>query len=341
MPGVASSEISLGLSLAGFRADAASLAAAARGAEQSGYGSVWTGEAWGSDAFTPLAYIAALTSRVRLGTAIAQMPARTPAMTAMTALTLQQLSAGRVVLGLGASGPQVVEGWHGVPFRPPVSMTREYLAVLRKALAGTERLEFAGSVYQIPYSGADATGQGRPLRTTLPPAPDIPILVAALGPKNVAMAVAEADGLLPYLWSPTRWSRAWGETLEKAPDGFHIAPTVVACVGDDLDACRDQVRPRIALHIGGMGSKTKNFYAALVSRYGYEQEASQIQDLYLSGDRAGACAAVPDELVDDLALVGPVARVADQLALWREGPVTTLIVEPTDLEMVETIASLW
>ncbi|WP_157489013.1 LLM class F420-dependent oxidoreductase [Pseudofrankia sp. DC12] len=335
------SDIALGLSLAGTRCDAASLVDVARRAEQAGYCSVWTGEAWGSDAFTPLACIAAVTSRLRLGTAIAQMPARTPAMTAMTALTLQQLSQGRFILGLGASGPQVVEGWHGVPYHPPVPMTREYLAVLRRALAGTERLEFAGSIYSIPYTGAGSTGQGRPLRTTLPGAPDTPILVAALGPKNVAMAVAEADGLLPYLWSPTRWRDAWGDALAKAPDGFQVAPTVLACVGDDLDACRDQVRPRIALHIGGMGSKTKNFYAALVARYGYVDEANRIQDLYLSGDRAGACAAVPDELVDDLALVGPLARVADQLAAWRDGPVTTMIIEPADLAMAEPIASLW
>ncbi|KPM56343.1 5,10-methylene tetrahydromethanopterin reductase [Frankia sp. R43] len=335
------SKVALGLSLAGIRGDAATLAAVARRAEESGYDSVWTNEAWGNDAFTPLGVIAAVTSRLGLGTAIAQIPARTPATTAMTALTLQQLSGGRLTLGLGASGPQVVEGWHGVPFRQPVRMTSEYLAVLRKALAAKERLEFAGSIYTIPYAGADATGQGRPLRSTMPPAPDTPILVAAMGPKNVAMTVAEADGLLPYLWSPTRWSAAWGETLAKAPAGFQVAPTVLACVGDDLDKCRDQVRPRIALHIGGMGSKKTNFYAALVSRYGYEAEAGHIQDLFLSGDRAGACAAVPDELVDDLALVGPLERIADQLAAWRDGPVTTMIIEPADLSMLEPIASLW
>ncbi|MCK9926410.1 LLM class F420-dependent oxidoreductase [Frankia sp. Mgl5] len=334
-------KVALGLSLAGIHGDAASLADVARRAERSGYDSVWTGEAWGSDAFTPLAYVAAVTSRLRLGTAIAQMPARTPATTAMTVLTLQQLSQGRVLLGLGASGPQVVEGWHGVPYRPPVRMTREYLAVLRKALAATERLEFSGSVYTVPYTGPDSTGQGRPLRSTMPAAADTPILIAALGPKNVAMAVAEADGLLPYLWSATRWSGAWGEALEKAPEGFQVAPTVLACVGDDLDDCRDQVRPRIALHIGGMGSRSRNFYASLVSRYGYADEASRIQDLYLGGDRAAACAAVPDELVDDLALVGPLTRIADQLAAWRDSPITTLIVEPTDLAMVEPIASLW
>jgi F420-dependent oxidoreductase-like protein len=338
---VGASEVQLGLSLAGVRGDAATISAAAVRAEKAGYASVWTGEAWGGDAFTPLAFIAALTDRIQLGTAIAQMPARTPATTAMTVLTLQQLSGGRVILGLGASGPQVVEGWHGVPYHPPVPMTREYLTILRTALAGKKRLEFSGRYYEIPFTGAGATGQGRALRTTLPPAPDTPILVAALGPKNAAMTVAEADGLLPYLWSPTRWREAWGETIAKAPAGFQVAPTVLACVGDDLAACRDAVRPRIGLHIGGMGSKTKNFYAALVARYGYAEEASRIQDLYLGGERAAAIAAVPDELVDDLALVGPPARIADQLAAWRDGPVTTVIVEPTDLAMVEEIASVW
>jgi F420-dependent oxidoreductase-like protein len=306
-----------------------------------GYDSVWSAEAWGNDAFTPLAHIAAVTTRLRLGTGIAQMAARTPAATAMTALTLQQLSQGRFTLGLGVSGPQVVEGWHGVPYHPPVQMTREYLAVLRTALAGQERLEFSGSFFSIPYAGPGATGQGRPLRTTVPPAPQTPILIAAMGPRNVAMAVETADGLLPYLWSPTRWHDTWGDALGKAPEGFQIAPTVLACVGDDIAACRDRVRPRIALHIGGMGSRSTNFYASLVSRYGYAEEARRIQDLYLSGERAKATAAVPDELVDDLALVGPPARIADQLALWREGPITTLIVEPAEPTMLETIADVW
>ncbi|XVQ14946.1 LLM class F420-dependent oxidoreductase [Spirillospora sp. CA-255316] len=331
----------LGLSLTGLQKAGPSLAATAQQAERLGYDSVWSAEAWGDDAFTPLAHIAAVTTRLRLGTGIAQMAARTPAATAMTTLTLQQLSGGRFTLGLGVSGPQVVEGWHGVPYRSPVRMTREYLAVLRKALAGSERLEFSGSFFSIPYTGPGSTGQGRPLRTPVPPAADTPILVAAMGPKNVAMAVEEADGLLPYLWSPTRWRDTWGDALRKAPEGFQVAPTVLACVGDDIAACRDRVRPRIALHIGGMGSRSKNFYASLVSRYGFTEEVRRIQDLFLSGERAKASAAVPDELVDDLALVGPPARITDQLALWREGPVTTLIVEPAEPSMLETIASVW
>jgi F420-dependent oxidoreductase-like protein len=335
------SKPSLGLSLAGIPPQGRALESTARQAEQLGYDSVWTSEAWGNDAFTPLAFIAAATSRLRLGTGIAQMAARTPSATAMTTLTLQQLSGGRFTLGLGASGPQVVEGWHGVPYRSPVRMTREYLTVLRKALAGAERLEFSGSFFSIPYTGPESTGQGRPLRTPLPPAPETPILIAALGPKNVAMAIEEADGLLPYLWSPTRWRTTWGDALAKAPDGFQIAPTVLACAGPDIAACRDRVRPRIALHVGGMGSKSTNFYASLVSRYGYTGEVERIQDLYLSGKRGEACAAVPDDLVDDLTLVGPPAKIADQLAAWRESPITTLIVEPTEPATLEAIARAW
>jgi F420-dependent oxidoreductase-like protein len=338
---MARSSASLGLNLAGMGWRGPDLLAVARRAEELGYDSVWSSEAWGNDAFTPLAHIAAATSRLRIGTAIAQIAARTPAATAMTTLTLQQLSGGRFTLGLGVSGPQVIEGWHGVPFRPPVQVTREYLRILRIALAATDRVEFSGSFFTIPFTGPGSTGQGRPLRTTLPGAPDTPILVAAMGPRNVAMAVEEADGLLPYLWSPTRWQQTWGAALEKAPPGFQVAPTVFACVGDDLDACRDRLRPRIALHIGGMGSRTRNFYASLVSRYGYASEARQIQDLFLGGKRAQAAAAVPDALVDDLALVGPPGRIADQLARWREGPVTTMIVEPTEPGMMEAVAGIW
>jgi F420-dependent oxidoreductase-like protein len=337
---MSSSAVSLGLSLTGVGWNGPTLAAFARRAEQLGFDSVWSAEAWTNDALTPLAYIAASTSRLRIGTAIAQLAARTPAATAMATLTLQQLSEGRFMLGLGVSGPQVVEGWHGVPFHPAVPLTREYLTVLRAALAG-ERVAFSGEYVQVPYTGPGATGQGKPLRTSLPPAPQTPILVAAMGPRNVAMVVEEADGLLPYLWSPTRWRETWGPALAKARDGFQVAPVVVACLGDDLGACRDRVRPRIALHIGGMGSRKTNFYASLVSRYGYAEQVARIQDLYLAGDRKGACAAVPDELVDDLALVGPVARVAEQLALWREGPVTTLIVEPTDPAMMDGVVQAW
>lgn len=309
--------------------------------EAAGYDSLWTAEAWGADAFTPLAFLAATTTRIELGTAIAQIWARTPGATAMTALTLQQLSAGRLQLGLGVSGPQVVEGWHGVAFRRPLAATRDYVAILRRALAADGKVTHDGTEYSVPYTGPDASGLGRPLRSTQPGAPDTPIYVAALGPRNTQLAAEVADGILPYLWSPRHWKAAWGDALASAPEGFRVAPTVVAALGDDIATCRDEVRPRIALHVGGMGSRDRNFYKSLVERYGYEEDAARIQDLFLAGDRVGATAAVPDALVDDLALVGPPAHVAEQLAVWRDGPVTTLIVEPTRAEAIEQVAEVW
>jgi len=330
----------LGLSTIGLDSRPDSLRAIAQQAEALGYSSIWTAEAWGRDAYTPLAFVAAATTRIGLGTAIAQIYSRAPGATAMTALTLQELSGGRLLLGLGVSGPQVIEGWHGVPFRAPLQTTREYVAILRQAMRGDTKVEYSGDVYSVPYRGEGATGLGRPLRTSAPPAPDTPILIAALGPKNTALAVEIGDGLLPYLWSPRHWRRAWGDALASAPTGFRVAPTVVAALGNDLAACRDRVRPRIALHVGGMGSKDRNFYKSLVATYGYTDEAELIQERFLAGDRAGAVAAVSDELVDDLALVGPPGHVAEQLAGWREGPVTTLIVEPTTPEAIEQIARL-
>jgi F420-dependent oxidoreductase-like protein len=325
-----------GICLAGACRERGLLIETAQRAERLGFDSLWSSEAWGWDAFSPLNVAAAMTSTIRLGTAIAQIAARTPTALAMAALTTQAMSEGRLLLGLGVSGPQVVEGWHGVPFEAPVASTREYLQIVRMALAG-EKVEFQGARYGIPYRGEGGTGLGRALRSSMPAAPEIPLLVAAMGPKNVAMAVDQADGLLPYLWSPTHWSRVWGEVLAKAPDGFLVMPTVLVSMGSDLAACRDAVRPRLALHIGGMGSRDRNYYADLVRRYGYA-EVDKIQDLFLSGDRAGAAQALPDALVDDLALVGPVDHVRQQVAHWRHGPLHTLILEPTDAAMLEAIA---
>lgn len=331
----------LGLSTIGIPVTGPVLGDLAVRAEAAGFDSIWTAEAWGADAFTPLAYMAAKTSTLKLGTAIAQMSSRSPAVTGMTVLTLQQLSGGRVVLGLGVSGPQVIEGWHGVAFRKPLAMSRDYLAILRKVLAADAKVVHEGEVLSVPYAGADATGLGKPLRSTLTPAPQTPILVAALGPKNTAQAAEIADGLLPYLFSPRHWEKVWGEAVAAAGPGFQVAPTVLAAIGDDLDACRDEVRPSIALHIGAMGSKDQNFYATLVKRYGYEAEADHIQDLYLAGHRKEAIAAVPDALVDDLALVGPAGHVREQLSIWKECPIATLIVEPTRADDLEKIAALW
>jgi len=310
-------------------------------AEERGVDSVWTSEAWGSDAYTPLAAIAARTKRIGLGTAIAQIASRSPGATAMTALTLQELSEGRLRLGLGVSGPQVIEGWHGLPFSRPLLATREYVTILRSALAADQKVSFEGEVYQVPFRGKGATGLGRALRSTLPGWPQTPILIAAIGPKNVALAVEVADGLLPYLWSPTHWARAWGKSIAGAPTGFQIAPTVFVAIGDDLERCRDAVRPRLALHVGGMGSREKNFYKDLLVAYGYEAEAQKIQDLFLSGDRTGASAAVSDHLVDELALVGSLERVRDQLDAWRDGPITTMIAEPMDESSLVSFLEAW
>jgi len=331
----------LGLSTIGRRLDPEDLRTLGTRVEAAGYDSLWTAEAWGADAFTPLAFLAASTTTLKLGTAIAQIWARTPGATAMTALTLQQLSRGRLLLGLGVSGPQVVEGWHGVAFAQPLEATRDYVAILRKALAADAKVIHEGTRYSVPYTGPGASGLGRPLRSTQPGAPDTPLYLAALGPKNTELAVEIADGLLPYLWSPRHWKAAWGDALASAKEGYQVAPTVVAAIGDDIGGCRDEVRPRIAMHVGGMGSKDKNFYKSLVERYGYEEEATLIQDRFLSGDRAGAVEAVSDELVDDLALVGPSGHIADQLAAWSDGPISTLIVEPTREDAIEKIADIW
>lgn len=331
----------LGLNLAGVALDGPSLGAVAQEAEELGYSSIWSSEAWGSDAFTPLAYIAARTSQLRLGTSIAQVAARTPAATAMTVLTLQKLSGGRLDLGLGVSGPQVVEGWHGVPFRKPLVTTREYVAIVRTALSGSAKLTFDGEMFQVPYAGADATGLGKPLRTTMTPAPETSIYLAAIGPRNVQLATEIGDGLLPYLWSPTRWTQAWGDALADIRPDFKIAPTVFVAIGSDLDTCRNAVRGRIAFHVGGMGPRNRNFYAKLVARYGYQEKVEEIQTLFLSGARAEATAAVPDELVDDLCLVGPPEKVSRQLESWRACPITTLIAEPVDATSLRTIADLW
>ncbi len=316
-------------------------------AERLGFHSAWTAEAYGSDAVTPAAWIAARTERIRIGTAIMQMPARTPAMTAMTATTLDQLSGGRFLLGLGVSGPQVVEGWHGVPFGKPLVRTREYVAIVRAIWAREKPLEFKGEYYQIPHAGPEATGLGKPLKSILHGRADIPIYLAAIGPKNVALAGEIADGWLPSFFSPDR-IRLHRESLDvgfaraggKSRASFDIAPSVSVVVGDDAAACRNAVKPRLALYIGGMGARGKNFYNDLACRYGYEAEAKRIQDLYLAGRKKEAEASVPDSLVDEVALCGPRDRIRDRLQTWKAAGVTTLIVRTDQLQAVRLIAEL-
>ena len=318
----------------------ADLVPLAREAEQLGYDSVWAAEAWGTDAVTVLAWTAALTSRIKIGSAILQIPGRTPANTAMTAATLDLMSGGRFLLGLGTSGPQVVEGWHGQAWGKPLGKTREYVEIVRSTLR-REVVEHEGEHYRIPYSGPDATGLGKPLKLMLRPLrAEIPIYLAAIGPRNVALAAEIADGWLPIFVAPERFEMAFGESLAGARDGFEIAASVNVLVGDDVQALRDSLKPYLALYVGGMGAKGKNFYNTLVRRYGWEVEAQRIQELYLGGHQREAIASVPDELVDAVALVGPKERIRDRLEAWRETPVTTLVVGSPQPDALKTLAEL-
>jgi F420-dependent oxidoreductase-like protein len=313
----------------------------AREAERLGYDSAWAAEAWGTDVVSVLAWLGATTTRLKLGAGIMQMPARTPAMTAMTASTLDLMSGGRVLLGLGTSGPQVVEGWHGLSFGKPLGRTREYVEIVRSAVR-RELVEHRGEHYEIPYTGRDATGLGKPLKLMLRPVRDeIPIYLAAIGPKNVALAAEIADGWLPVWVSPTKLREVFGDALAAARPGFDVAAFAVpVAVTDDLQAARDFVKPHLALYVGGMGAKGQNYYTALVSRYGYEDAAREIQELYLEGKRMEAVAAVPDELIDEVALVGSRERVADRLDAWKESGVTTLLIQAHDPATLRTMAEL-
>jgi F420-dependent oxidoreductase-like protein len=301
-------------------------------AERLGYDSVWTAEAYGSDAATILGWIAGQTTKIRIGSAIFQMPGRSPAMTAMTAATLDQLSDGRMILGIGSSGPQVAEGWHGQRFARQIQRTREYVAVVRQALS-RERLEFHGETLELPLPD----GPGKALKLTIAPVQErMPIYLAAIGPKNTTLAAEIADGWIPTLFSPEHvgefrplleegFARAGGG---KGYDDFDIVPTVNVMVSDDLDSARDAMRPFVALYVGGMGSRKQNFYNALVQRYGFEDAARTVQDLYLEGRKDEAAAALPGELIDTLTLVGPAERVRERLAVFRDAGVGTLMIAP-------------
>jgi F420-dependent oxidoreductase-like protein len=318
-------------------------------AEKLGYDSVWVAEAWGSDAVSVLSWIAARTSKIKIGSGIMQMPARTPAMTAMTAVTLNELSGGRFLLGLGLSGPQVVEGWHGVAYGKPLGKTREYVSIVRDAIARKEKLTHEGVHYQIPYRGPDATGLGKPLRLMTHPTHDVPIYLAAIGPKNVELTAEIADGWLPIFYSPDRAGEIYDPLLASGflnaavPDKatyFDTVATVPAIETDDLKTARNRIKPMLALYIGGMGAKGRNFYNDLACRYGYEQSAIAIQDLYLEGKKMEAIGAVPDALVDELSLIGTRQMIRDRLDAWRESSVTTLALMPTDPGTMRTIAEL-
>lgn len=318
-----------------------------READRLGYHAVWTAEAYGSDCISPLAWIGAVTKTIRLGSGIMQMPARSPAMTAMTAITLDQLSGGRFLLGLGLSGPQVVEGWHGRPYGKPLGKTREYVGIVRQILAREAPLAHAGAHYQIPYRGADATGLGKPLKSIIHGRADMPIYLAAIGPRNVALAAEIADGWLPIFFSPAHYAAAYQAAVEtgfaragsgKSTSDFDIAPSVTVLIENELELAYNQIKPVLALYIGGMGSKGKNFYYDLAGRFGFAAAADAIQQHYLAGRKGEAIMAVPDELVDAVALVGSKARIRDRLQLWRECPITTLNITAFSLETVRFMA---
>jgi F420-dependent oxidoreductase-like protein len=311
-------------------------------AERLGYDSVWAAEAYGSDAATVLAWLAAGTSKIKLGSAIFQMPGRSPAMTAMTAATIDELSGGRMVLGIGSSGPQVAEGWHGQRFGRQLQRTREYVAVVRKALA-RERLEFKGETLELPLPD----GPGKALKLMINPVQErIPIYLAAIGPKNTALAGEIADGWIPTFFSP-EFVGDFRELLQEGADrsgrsldDFQIAPTVSAFVSDDRELARNMMRPGLALYVGGMGSRKQNFYNNLVRRYGFEDAAAAVQDLYLDGKKEEAAAALPDELIDMISLCGPRDVVRDRIAAFRDAGVGTLMVMPMAFTREDRIEQL-
>jgi F420-dependent oxidoreductase-like protein len=300
------------------------VAGLARLAEDVGLESVWVSETWGSDATVLAAWIAAHTSTVAIGTGVLQIPARTPAAAAMAALTLDHLSGGRLRFGLGVSGPQVVEGWHGVPFGSPLVRTREYVTLVRAALERRAPLALDGEVYTLPVPG----GPGKTLKTNVTPLrADVPIYLAAMGPKNVALAIEIADGWLPLLFSPEHVD-VFG--LPSLPDGFDVAPMVLTAIHDDVATARDEVRPQIALYVGAYGSRGQNFYADLVRRYGFEAEVDRIQEAALDRRMGDATAAVTDELVDALTLAGPVGRVRERAHAYAEAGATSLLAMTKD-----------
>jgi F420-dependent oxidoreductase-like protein len=309
-------------------------------AEGLGFDSIWTGESWSSDAFSPLAAVAAATSKVRLCTGIAQISARTPTAMAMHAMTLDGLSEGRACLGIGVSGPQVVEGWYGRPFSKPLARTREYVQIVRDALARRQPVESAGEHYPLPYRGEGAMGLGKPLKMiTHPLRTEIPIFLGAEGPKNVALAAEIADGWVPLYYSPYR-TDVYGDAMADPEPGFEVAVNVFVSVADDVATALWPVKATLGFYIGGMGAKTKNFHTELMARMGYEEEAFRIQDLFFEGKRDEAIDAVPDAFADEISLVGPKERIAERLEAWRKTPVTTLLVGTQDDPTLRVLADL-
>ena len=320
-----------------------------KAAESMGYDSVWTAEAYGSDAVTPAAWILAQTDKIKVGTAIMQMPGRSPACTAMTAMTLNQLSNGRFIVGLGASGPQVVEGWHGVAYGKPMTRTKEYISILRKIFSREGAVKHEGFHYSMPYSGEDGTGLGKPLKSILQADTSIPIYTASITPRGLATAAEYADGVLPIWMSPEKFD-VLEPSIQKGLDkagktmmDFDVAPFVSVVIGDDLDHCRAPLKGNMALYIGGMGARGANFYNDHAKALGYEDAAVKIQDLFLSGKKDEAQAAVPDELIDACHLVGPAERIRERLQIWKaaasKGQISSMLLGAGQPEALELVAS--
>jgi len=318
-------------------------------AEALGFDSVWTAEAWGGDAVTPATWILAQTTKIKVGTAIMQMPARTPAMTAMTAMSLAELSGGRFIVGLGASGPQVIEGWHGVPYGKPIKRLKEYVQIMQQIFARQAPATFDGELYQLPYAGAGATGLGKPLKSILHCEEDIPIFAANITPKGVEAAAEVCDGFFPIWMDPEKYSVFEGPIqsgFSKAGDKnltqFEVSPFVTVIMGDDVEQCMMPIRANMALYIGGMGARDKNFYNNYAKALGFEDAAVKIQDLFLSGKKDEAAAAVPAELIDACHLVGPAGRIKERLARWKaadaNGHVAAMLLGAAQPEALELIA---
>jgi F420-dependent oxidoreductase-like protein len=309
-------------------------------AERLGYDSVWTAEAWGSDCFSPLCWIGAHTSRIKLGTSVCQLSARTPAATAMHALTIDHLSGGRMILGLGVSGPQVVEGWYGMPFGKPLARTREYISILRKIWKRQEPVRNDGPHYPLPFHGPNAWGLGKPLRSiTHPLRPDIPIFLGAEGPKNVAMATEICEGWLPLYYSPFR-PEVYAESLAGMRPGFEIAQFINVNITDDIASGLTPIKAMLGFYIGGMGAKKRNFHKELMARMGFEAEATKIQELFMADKRWEAVAMVPDQFADEISLVGPRERIKERLQEWKKTPISTLLLGSRDVESLRAMAEL-
>lgn len=312
----------------------------AKEAETLGFDSVWTAEAYGSDALTPLAWIGSQTERIRLGTGVCQLSARSPTAMAMAAMTLDHMSQGRMLLGLGVSGPQVVEGWYGAPFSKPLSRTREYIDIIRQVLAREAPVVNQGDHYPLPYQGEGSWGLGKPLKSIVHPfRKDLPIFLGAEGPKNVALAAEIADGWLPLYYSPFRQD-VYEASLTNARSDFEITQGVVVNITDDIEAGLMPVKHMLALYVGGMGAEKRNFHKELVSRMGFDAEADQVQALFMAGKKLEAAHAVPDKLADEISLVGPEGRIRERISAWRDTPVTSLLVSARNPTELETMARL-